>query len=379
MENDMERRVMVVFIDALGPAQLARLRERLPWLSHTRSLAGELGYSSGALATLLTGEAPASHGRMCLFSRRANGEPPLLAPLRLLGLLPRLVHERSRVRRLVAKAFARHASLTGYFALHRVPPSMFAFLDVPERDDLFRADTIAGCPTFLSLARQAGVDVMAAPWQLPEAARWEEATREIRARKPRLSLLYASDLDAALHREGSGSRAAEAVLDATARRVEQAREALDGAADVTTIVVGDHGMADVVEVIDPRALCARLGDARVFVDSTMLRIWGDARALDAARFLLTRAALPGRFLDRPALATRGAPTEGDPYGAAIFVLDEGRIFAPSFVGGRVRGMHGYDVASPSASAALASDAPLPEGTRSLRDVAPLVTSALGLS
>src|ERR1700679_139240 len=99
----MSPRVMVCFVDALGPAQLASLRLRRR--GHARALEGELGYSSGAIATILTGEAPARHGRMCLFTRRAADEPALLAPLRWLGLLPRFVHERSRVRRLAATAF----------------------------------------------------------------------------------------------------------------------------------------------------------------------------------------------------------------------------------------------------------------------------------
>src|SRR6185436_9386184 len=108
-----------------------------------------LGYSSGALPTLLTGAPPAAHGRMCLFSKRRAEEASILAPLSWLGLLPRVVHERGRLRRALARALAQARGLTGYVALHRVPPEAFRWLDLPEREDLFHAEQIGRARTFL--------------------------------------------------------------------------------------------------------------------------------------------------------------------------------------------------------------------------------------
>lgn len=145
-----------------------------------------------------------------------------------------------------------------------------------------------------------------------------------------------------------------------------------------TLVVGDHGMADVHACIDPRSVTDRLS-ARHFVDSTLLRVWGDARALEAARGAIERARWPGRWLDAEALDARRAPTRGAPYGDAIFVLAEGALFAPSHVGGRVRGMHGYDLGARSCGAALATDLDLPSPPARLEDAAGVVRSAMGLS
>ena len=39
-----------------------------------------------------------------------------------------------------------------------------------------------------------------------------------------------------------------------------------------------------------------------------------------------------------------------PFGDAIWVLPEGAMFAPSYLGGAVRGMHGYDLGAPSSRA-----------------------------
>jgi hypothetical protein len=371
-------RVIVLFVDALGPSMLERFGDRLAVAPHRRALRGVLGYSSGALATILTGEPPARHGRMCLFSRRAPGEPSLLAPLRALGLLPRLVHERARLRRWIAKAFAAAHGLDGYFALHRVPPASFAWLDVPERDDLFRAETIGGAPTFLARARRAEVDVLTARWQLPEAARFAEVEARAARSSPRLAFLYATEIDAVTHAEGSDGARLPGAIDRIARHLERVRASMArGGEPVEIVVVGDHGMADVVRVVDPRPLLPRGAELDLFVDSTMLRAWGAPAQRARLRGALERAGVEGQWLEREGLAARALPVEGAPYGEAIFVLDEGAIFAPSHVGGRVRGMHGYDLGTRSSEAAIASSAPLPAHVERLEHVAPHVLATLG--
>lgn len=375
----MPRRVLVVFVDALGEQQLERFGGTLSSLQHRRSLGGVLGYSSGALPTLLTGAPPSQHGRMCLFSARPEGTKSLLAPLAWLGLLPRLIHERGRLRRALGKALSIAAGLTGYVALHRVPPAAFSWLDLPEREDLFTASEIGGAPTFLARARRAGLSVYASPWQLPEEQRWQHAHAALAAQPPDLAFLYAAELDGVLHAEGNDGHRARSVRARIAGHIERARgEMQRGGGEVTTLVIGDHGMADIRRVIDPRPLTAG-NSARAFVDSTMLRLWGSEASLAQARLGLERARAPGRWLDTAALDERSAPTAGSPYGDAIFVLDEGCLFAPSWVGGSARGMHGYDLHCASASAAVASDAPLPEALTSLQGLSPLVTQALGVA
>jgi hypothetical protein len=372
----MPRKVLVAFVDALGPDQLAAAGDRFDFAPHRRALDGVLGYSSGALATILTGAHPEAHGRMCLFTRREPGAASPLDGLGWLGLLPRLVHERERVRRLAASLVARRHGLTGYLALHRIPPRDFAWLDVPERDDLFATDAIGGRATFLADARRAGLSVAATPWQLPEAERFEAVLADARRARPDLTFLYAAELDGVLHREGNDARATREAAARAAGRIARVRDELArSGGDLLTIVVGDHGMADVRRLVDPRPLLAGAA-VRAFVDSTLLRVWGPAPARAALRARLEDRGAPGRWLDADDLALRRAPVRGAPYGDAIFVLDEGHLFAPSHLGGAVRGMHGYDVGAPSARAALASDRPLPDGATSLADVASMVRAWL---
>jgi hypothetical protein len=373
-----QNKVLIVFVDAFGPDQLEGLKELFGFLPHKRTLHGILGYSSGALPTVLTGATPEEHGRMCLFSARQSGETSILRPMKWLGLLPKFVHERSRVRRLAEKLLKRTAGLEGYVALHKVPPEMFEWLDMPERDDMFQAPEIGDARTFLADARDAGLSVYSAPWQLQEAQRWRHSLEALESQKPDLAFLYATALDGIMHKEGPGGSEVPEAAERIAVNIERARDimASDGS-NLTTLVVGDHGMAEVKQFLDPRQLLARLGEIRLFVDSTMIRAWGTDSELSQLRLEIEKENWLGTWLHGGELRARKVP-KNEVFGRAIYVLDEGCIFAPSFLGGRVAGMHGYDTGCACSKAALASDRPIDENVRGIDDIAGVVRNRLGL-
>lgn len=378
--SDVTRRILVVFVEALGPAQLERLGDELAFLPHRRTLRGILGYSSGTLPTILTGVPPSIHGRMCLFSRHNDDEDAgVLSPLSILGILPRVIHERNLIRRTAASLFAKHAGLSGYLALHRVPPEAFRWLDIPEREDLFHTETIGRASTFLADARAAGLEVFTANWKLPETERWRAAFSGIESRQPDLTFLNVTELDAHLHKFGNDTKKSRPVLSRIARRITRARDILaKDPRSLLTIVVGDHGMADVTRIVDPRPLIPRLGVEQAILDSTMWRFWGDDLTLSRARKELEFSNVPGTWLDLRALRARGVPVVGAPFGQALWLLPEGVIFAPSWVGNKVRGMHGYDIGTQSSLAAFASDDPTISNCNALTDVASIIRKRLGL-
>jgi len=372
----MRPAVLVVFVDAMGPAQAPALLEAGLGLNHVTTVRGVLGYSSGAIPTILTGAHPEIHGRMCLFSRASDAASPgPLAPLRWLGLLPRIVHERERVRRVAGRVLSRLRGYNGYVALHRVPPVLFGSIDIPEKEDLFQARRIGTATTFLQHAREAGLRVVATDWKLPEAKRVEQIEALPDAD---LAFLYLSGMDAILHRDGDMSTDARSWCLDAAGWIDRARRALSRSGrEVRTLVVGDHGMARVTSVVDPRPATVRLRrvlrDGFLFVDATMLRIGGRHDELYEARKILRE--LPGTLLDAEGLAARNAPANGT-YGDLIHVLPEGALFVPSFVGGHVHGMHGYDRGTSSTEAAVLSDVPVNHRLHGLEDIAPSVLESL---
>lgn len=373
-----KHRVLVVFIDAFGPDQLDRLAEFFEFLPYKKALHGILGYSSGALPTILTGTTAEEHGRMCLFSARKTGETSVLRPLKWLGLLPKIVHERSQVRRVAEKMITKAAGLEGYVALHKVPPELFEWLDMPERDDMFQARDIGGVPTFLADARDAGLAVYSAPWQLPEEQRWNHSFAALKAEKPDLAFLYATALDGIMHQEGPTGPQSVDAAERIASNIEIARDIMSAnGANLTTLVVGDHGMAAVEQTLDPRKMLARVGEMRLFVDSTMIRAWGTDSELSRLRLEIEKENWPGTWLQGDKLNSRKVP-KNDVFGRALYLLEQGCLFAPSFLGGRMAGMHGYDTTCDCSKAALASDRPIDDDVTGIDDIASVVRNRLRL-
>jgi hypothetical protein len=373
-------KTLIVFVDSLGPEQVRLFGESLDFLDHRKNVRGTMGYTCGALPSLFTGVSPVDPGGMCLFSQPHPSDGTPLAALSWLGLLPRAVHERGALRRRVGKIFARARRMNGYFELYKVPPEDFSWLDAPEKEDLFAADEIEGFPTFLGAARQAGLSVYASPWQLAEQQRWEHAYDHLRNHAPDLSFLYTPVLDGMLHQEGPDSVSAQVAAQKIAGKIDRAQRILTRASgqQVRVLVVGDHGMAKVKRIVDPRKVgLERLG-LRKFVDSTMIRLWGAPPSLVQARARLESAAPGGHWIAGEDRERRGIPARNDACGQAIYVLQEGSLFAPSYLGGAVRGMHGYDLSAISSQSAILSNSASVTSLDATTDVASWVLDDLGV-
>lgn len=208
--------------------------------------------------------------------------------------------------------------------------------------------------------------------------RWEHSVDALKTQKPDLAFLYATALDGIMHQEGPNGPVAVEAAERIASNIERARDIMspDGS-NLTTLVVGDHGMAEVSSFIDPRKMLAKVGEMRLFVDSTMIRAWGDDSQLSQLRLEIEKENWPGNWFDGEALATRKVP-KNDIFGRAIYVLDEGCIFAPGFLGGRLAGMHGYDTGCSCSKAALASDYPIDLKVTGIDHIAEIVRSRLDL-
>jgi hypothetical protein len=135
-------------------------------------------------------------------------------------------------------------------------------------------------------------------------------------------------------------------------------------------------MAQVESFVDPRTLLKRVNGIRLFIDSTMIRAWGPESDLSRLRLELEKETWNGTWLQGPELSARQVPHTV--FGQAMYVLAEGAIFAPSFLGGRVAGMHGYDTATACAKAGLASDAPIGDEITSIDKIAGIVRRTLAL-
>jgi hypothetical protein len=369
----MRRRLAVLLVDALGYELAGRFPGFAGVLPHRRPLETVLGFSSGALPTLFTGKPPCEHGRWLMYRRAQPGVRSPFAGFRRLGALPPRLRRSWKLSRLLTRLVERRG-VRGYFDLYEVPRELLEEFDLAERDDIFAPGGLPG-GSFWDAVERSGVRWRGWNWRTPEPEALAAAGRALAEGPEDLVFCYTAELDAALHREGSGGagvRERLARYDVWLRRVAEA--AAGRGEELRLVLLSDHGMVDVRESVDVMGALGGLScrwprDYLPFFDSTFARFWWRA---DGARREV-RGALErlggGRWLEDDELERAGVRFPAREYGDDVFLLDPGVLMVPSFMGSRpLAAMHGYDPAHPGMAALLACDHEVPAGLRRLADV-----------
>ncbi len=368
--------VVLVLVDALGFDRVGTSGFLAAELPHRRALDTILGFSAGAIPSLLSGTWPAENGHWVMFHRDPSASPFKIG--RLLAGLPARARDSWKVRQWV-KARAKGA-VGGYFDLYDVPWADLAELDVCERANLYAPGGLGPIGTWFDdfAARRLGVRVW--DWRSDDAANEREfvaaveAAAQDPASHPDVLFWYTPSIDALMHAHGVH---AAPVGDRLARLEAAIARALAGARthgrDVFLYLCSDHGMADVTQHVDVMARVTATGlsarrDYSAFYDSTMARFWFTSPLAEAG---IRRAleGLPGRFLTRADEERWGIHFADRRYGEAIWLVDEGGLIVPSYMGRRpVAAMHGYDPATSASQAVFLSNRPLPDGLAHVVDV-----------
>jgi predicted AlkP superfamily pyrophosphatase or phosphodiesterase len=370
-----------VLVDALG---WEILRDR-PFLDDVledrRWLQTILGYSSGAIPTILSGRYPSEHGHWNLFYRSPGTSP--FRWTRPLRRLPRVLVENPFARRAV-KHLSRHLSgYSGYFSIYAYPVAHLDQFDLTEKRDIYRPGGL-DCPSiFDDFVR------LEIPYECYNYHRHTDteilalgARRAVES-EARVLFLYLSDLDRYLHHfipdaAGVGERlrwyetGLRRIFEA-ARRVRETR----------MLIFSDHGMTPIRWTYDLRRDVAVLGlsdrDYLAAYDSTMARFWAwNQRARE--RLVETLTDHPcGQLLGRDELTRLGVWFDDDRYYQLLFVLKPGVLLNPSDMGHyRFAGMHGYHPSDPTADAVLLSTAPLDKAVDHIAGIHDLLLADLGV-
>jgi hypothetical protein len=345
LEGHPDRLVLILLIDALGH-HLAGDRSFMPFLERERApVRSVLGYSSAAIPTLLTGELPVRHGHFSMYRR--SGKEGVFGPYRLLLRLAAHSGGREwRFRQWLTRSL-RRGGLTGYFSLYDIPLSLLGRFDLCQRLDPFAPGAFPGMDGLTDhIALRARGRIW--NWSVPEERAWAELEEEVERGERKVLFLYTAELDALMHAHGPQSEAAR-------RRLREYETRLSGVLshaarkgrETRVFVFGDHGMAPVSRVHDLwgglRALPFRMPqDYLLFLDSTMARFWFFNQAARRGILDFLAPIEYGRLLPEAELDRLGALFPGADYGEAIFLLHEGEIAVPSFMGREApAAMHGY--------------------------------------
>ena len=376
---------LFVFVDALGWELAERRRFLADLLPHRKPCDTLFGYSCTCDPSILTGALPHQHGHFSFFTYDPARSP--FGWARALAWLPEAIAGHHRLRHPLSRWVARRLGYTGYFQLYSTPFNRLPLLDYTEKKDLYEPGGImGGQPAIFEHWRATGVPWVRSDWRANDATNMAAMADHLRAGQVRLAYLYNGGLDATMHAHTTTG----APTDAAFARLEAWIRELDAVARTRYIEVrwhffSDHGMADTHSVSrmlpDFEKLGLRYGqDYAAAWDSTMVRFWFPGGAAIRARieaWLGARA--EGRIVTEAELERWGCRFADRRYGELFYVLNEGVVFAPSFMNQRqVPAMHGYDPDLPQSRACWLTSHEVPNPPARIEGIYPVMRSAADL-
>jgi hypothetical protein len=370
-----------VLIDALGWVLLDGKDFLLDLLPHRQPLRTVLGYSSGAIPTILTGRPPAEHGHWNLLYRDPEGSP--FRWLRLAGFLPHGLLDNRLARRALKELGRRVLKLGPLFEVC-VSPRLLPWFNWIEKRNIYAPEGLPGGSIFDELARRRIPHRVYSYHSATDEEILERARRDLERGETGFFFLYLSEMDGFLHAHCDPDRRFDDRLDWYARRLravfERAR-AVDAEAEFT--VISDHGMTPVRHTCDLVARIEGLGlemptDYLAVYDSTMARFWFSGEEARRSVLQCLRAVPCGRVLTDDELQELGILFPDRRYGELVFLLDPGWLIGGSGFNGRgwtPAGMHGYHPDDPYSDGIFLRSHPPATEVRGIGDVYPLMSLA----
>jgi len=376
---------LFVLVDALGWRYVENedfLRDYLPV---RRPLKTVLGYSAGAIPTILTGRMPAETGHWNLFYYDPSGAP--FRWLRYFRFVPRPVLDNCITRRLLTQMGRRMLGLGPLFDC-AVSPHVLRYFNWSEKRNIYLPGGIEGARSIFDELFARGI-----PYRSYSYHRWtdqeilERALADLRPPVACFYFLYLSELDGFLHHHCLDTAAVRTRLRWYAdrlRAVFAAARRIDPASGLT--LFSDHGMAAVRFHHDLAKEILSLGlrepeDYLAVYDSTMARFWfRTARARGAITARLAELSC-GRVLSDEELRRLGVLFPDQRYGDLIFLLNPGWMLHCDFHGSgwMPTGMHGYHPDDPDSDGVLLSDGQHVRHVASIADLFDCMLSAARLA
>lgn len=366
---------LFVLIDALGWEYIKDrtfMADVLPYRSPLRTV---LGFSSGAIPTILTGVPPSLNGHWNLFYYDPQESP--FRWLRYFQFLPDAVLNH-RVSSKILKELGRHVLGLGPLFDCGVSPRMLQWFNWVEKRNIYAHAGISGARSiFDDLAERKVSHRIYSYHDLKDAQIIARARKDITDSDPEFLFLYLSEMDMFLHSSCSKPDEIDRKLawyDTQLRAVLDTARQIDPDASMT--VFSDHGMTPVQQHYDLMKEIESLdlkmpSDYLAIYDSTMARFWffSEGARREIVDCLGNNPC--GRILEDEELRELGVFFGDRRYGELVFLLKPGWLVARSdFNGPRwvPAGMHGYHPDDRYSDAVFLSDRRPPVSMRSIADI-----------
>lgn len=370
---------LFVFIDACG----WEIIKRDPFLAHAapnrRRLTSVFGYSSACVPSILSGRWPAEHRNWNFFVYDPPHSP--FHFLRFLRWLPSAVTNRRRFRRLLSRLIKKRLSFRGYFDLYNIPFQHISLYDFTEKKSPLQPGGLNQGPNIFDYLTQRQMPYFVSNPAEDEFWNLAALITQIKSERIDFAFQYWPGLDGLLHAVGNRSPEVSVKLRVYEEWIGQMLEAArEHYAETRLYVFSDHGMANCEVLLDLKREIEALPvhvprDYAVVYDSTMARFWFFNRR---ARETITRClekVSEGRIVPDEELEELGTRFPDRYFGELIFLVKEGVLIVPSYMGERpLRGMHGYHPADPHSYAALCTNQDvLADDITSIPDIFRLMT------
>jgi hypothetical protein len=364
-----------VLIDALGWEIIKNrpfLTSELPFRQPLQTV---LGYSCGAIPTILTGLMPPQTGRWNLFYFDPVGSP--FRWLRYFSFLPERLLDNRYSRKLIKELGRRFLGMGPLFECG-VNPRLLPRFNYVEKQNIYAIGGIPGSVSIFDLLSNRNIAHRIYSYHyLSDAKILEQARVDIRAGEASFFFVYLSEMDHFLHTRRDDEAA---IADRLAWYDQQLRSlfavAVEQDPQATFTIVSDHGMTPVhsryslVDKID--ALGFEMPEQYLAVyDSTMARYWFfDSDTRDAIVGELERTPC-GRILSDAELTNLGIFFPDRRYGELVYLFDPGWLLEQSdFNGGgwQPTGMHGYHPTDTHSDAIFLSNCRPSDPMRTIVDI-----------
>ncbi|AQQ08943.1 Type I phosphodiesterase / nucleotide pyrophosphatase [Sedimentisphaera cyanobacteriorum] len=361
------------FIDAFGWEVYKRYGFLDNILPEAKKLQTTFGFSSAADPSILTGRYPDEHTHWSCFYYAPDKSP--FRMMKLLSILPRQIFDRGRVRHWLSKILAKFYGFTGYFQIYSVPFEVLPYFDYLEKQDYFVPGGILATDTIFDKLYSEDIPYHCSNWRLPEKRNLEIAKETIKERRIEFMYLYLPKLDAVMHEYGNNAPQVEEKIRWLEEQVSEVKKLAEEKYDeVAFYTISDHGMANVTESVDLISQIETLGlsfgeDYVAMYDSTMARFWF---MNEEARSKITEKlgeCSKGYIVSDEELKKMHVFFEDRKFGEVIFLMNEGCLIVPSFMGLKsIPGMHGYHPDDKDSYCFIKSDRQMPEDVNSITDI-----------
>lgn len=342
-----------VLVDALGWKYVEGRDFLCDVLPYRQPLRTVLGYSSGAIPCILTGQPPSRTGHWNLFYYNPAGSP--FRWLRPFTVLPDAVLNRRVTRKLLKEAGRRALGLGPLFECS-VAPRYLPFFDWVEKKNIYAPGGIGGAMSIFDHCERAGVPYRAYSYHTgSDAALLERARRDLAAGAASFYFIYLCEMDHLLHMHCKEPDRIGKALEHYAEEIgEVFRIASEANPRVRLALASDHGMTPVEGYHDLMSGIEGLGlampdDYLAVYDSTMARFWSFNEQARRAITGRLEGEARGRILSGEELRELGVYFEDGRFGELVFLLNPGLLLARSGFNGprwNPAGMHGYHPGDP---------------------------------